>query len=746
MRKVLFSLLMLLVLITIPVCTHAWEWNIDAAGTLEISGSGPVEDFGSASETPWYGKTVRKVVVCEGITELGSYAFRNCTALKEATLPDSLTTLGVSAFEGCTALSHVNIGTGLHTVKEYAFQDCTALTGVYIRDIAAWCGVDFPAYSSSPMYYAKELYVDGKVLSGILEIPAGVTGISKYAFYGCEGITELYLPDSVAVIENDAFTYCSGLAYADLGGATRIGSAAFSYCTSLKTVLMDSVENLGDYAFAYCSRLEVAELPESVKQLGQRVFYDCVSLTAMQLPNGLESMGGYAFSGCKGLKSVYVPESLTVIPAYAFYNCSGLTDLYLPGTVTEIQKHAFYGCSSLSGLTVPANLKTLGNYAFYNCTGLQSIRLEAVAMEDLKAGNYVFYKAGQSGLVVSVAAAVNRIPAYLFYPYSTYAPNVTRVVFEKGSACKTIGKYAFANCKTLQEVVFSGTNPAIEAYAFNKVTAQCLYPASWDSGVLQNYGGTLTWTPLLVETEEGTLYKTFAEALNHSNRLRLLGDAQTDTVLSKDLYIDLNGCDLSGKLENGGYRIFGMDSTTDGYNDQNAGTLRCTGAVPEVHHKDRSKRYLTVKTEDGYTFHRFYMGITHMTLRPGQQGVGFKGVFYGDAAVRKQIAATGYALTVEGFTPKTQWKDGAFDSGAAISLLIRNFDGEQHGETPLSAKLCLQLQDGTVIESSTVTMTLKSLMEQLNGDLLTEAQRQQLNQWITDCPAMGKWNIQGLFV
>ena len=189
-----------------------------------------------------------------------------------------------------------------------------------------------------------------------------------------------------------------------------------------------------------------------------------------------------------------------------------------------------------------------------------------------------------------------------------------------------------------------------------------------------------------------------------------------------------------------------MDSTTDGYDDQNSGTFSCTGAVPEVHHKDRSKRYLAVKTEDGYSFHRFYVGITHMTLRPGQQGVGFKGVFYGDAAVRKQIAATGYTLTVDGFTPKTQWKDGAFESGKTIGLLIRNFDGEKYGETPVSAKLCLRLQDGTVIESGTVTMTLRSLMEQLNAEMLTDAQKQQIDQWVRSCPTMGKWNIEKLLV
>ena len=745
MRRLFITTCLLFILLALPVCAHAWEWSIDEAGTLEISGSGPVEDFGSASEAPWYGKTVKQVIVHEGITEIGSYAFRNCTRMTAATLPDSLKSLGVSAFEGCSALKTLTIGTGLQTIEEYAFQDCTALTGVYITDVNAWCSIELAAYNSSPMYYAKALYVDGQPLSGRLEISAGVTMISKYAFYGCEGITELYLPESVRRIDSDAFTYCSGLTYADLGGATQIGSAAFSYCAALKNVSANSAESLGDYAFAYCSKLETAVLPNTLKQLGQRVFYDCVCLKEIQLPEGLEAMGSYAFYGCTALKSVSLPESLTVIPAYSFYNCAGLAELHLPDTVTDIQKHAFYGCSSLIGLTIPAGLKTLGNYAFYNCTGLREIRLEAVAMEDLKAGNYAFYKAGQPGMTVTVAAAVTHIPAYLFYPYSTYAPNVTKVVFEKGSVCGTVGKYAFASCKTLKEVDFSGSAPAFGANAFSKVTAVCRYPAFWDSAVLQNYGGALTWTPLLVEAADGALYETFAEALLYSDRLRLLGNVQTDAMLQKDLYIDLNGCDISGKLVSGGYKVYGMDSATDSYDSKNTGTFNCTGAVPEVHCKVDSKRYLTVQTGEGYSFHRFYMGITHMTLRPGQQGAGFKAVFYGDEAVQDQIDATGYTLTLEGFTSKSQWKDGAFASGSEIRMLLKHFDAA-YGETPLSASLCLRLKDGTVIESSTVTMTLRSLMEQLSAEMLTEVQKQQIAQWVTDSPTMGKWNIQELFV
>ena len=495
MRKLLFTAVLLLLLMALPVCAHAWEWDLDSAGTLKITGSGAVENFESASATPWSGKVIKNVVVSEGITSLGNYAFRNYTKLTSVTLPDSLVTLGVSAFEGCSALKTVTFGTGLRTVKEYAFQDCTALTGVYIRDLSAWCAISYADYSSSPMYHAKALYVDGQLLSGTLELSSGVTKIPKYAFYGCTGITSIQLPGSVKTIESDAFAYCSGLTAVDLGkGVTTVGSAAFSYCNSLATVTMgNQVTSLADYAFYNCAALETVSLSGGLQQLGQRAFFGCTKLCSIQLPEGLKSMGSYAFYGCTALKAVSIPSSLTTISDYAFRGCTGLTELTLADTVTSIGRNAFYGCTGITMLTIPRDLTTLGNYAFHNCSGLTQIRYNAVALSDLSAGNYVFYKAGKTGLTVTVAAQVTKIPAYLFYPYSSYCPNVENIIFEPGSNCTQIGKYAFANCKNLKKVVFTGATPSIGEKAFSKVSAQCYYPASWDRAVLQQYDGTITW-------------------------------------------------------------------------------------------------------------------------------------------------------------------------------------------------------------------------------------------------------------
>ncbi|MED9970071.1 MAG: leucine-rich repeat domain-containing protein [Ruminococcus sp.] len=93
---------------TLGDCT----WTLDDDGTLTISGNGAIADFGSNSTLPW-GKGIKSVVIEEGITSIGSYAFYNCTGLTNVTIPGSVTSIGKSAFSGCTGL-----------------------TGVYIKDLA----------------------------------------------------------------------------------------------------------------------------------------------------------------------------------------------------------------------------------------------------------------------------------------------------------------------------------------------------------------------------------------------------------------------------------------------------------------------------------------------------------------------------------------------------------------------------------------------------------------------------------
>ena len=231
----------------------------------------------------------------------------------------------------------------------------------------------------------------------------------------------------------------------------------------------------------------------------------------------------------------------------------------------------------------------------------------------------------------------------------------------------------------------------------------------------------------------------------------------TGLELTEDLYIDLNGFDLAGTITTNGYKIYGMDSTTDGYTCAAIGYMNLVdengNEIDPVSHFNSditgtTKRYMAIKDENGWSFHRFYLGISHLSLKPTTTGVGYKGVFYGDRMVAANLGSFGFTLQLQGNDPVTvTLAADKFVSGKTFTLRIDNFDVEKYGETALLACATLQLADGTVIQSTAASMTMRSLMEQLNtvADTLSEAQLTAIKAMIEKYVIIKAWNTANLY-
>ena len=123
-------------------------------------------------------------------------------------------------------------------------------------------------------------YPAGKTEASYI-VPAYITSIGKRAFYGCESLRSIDLPEGVTSIGASAFDYCKSLTYIDLPeGVTSIDASVFDYCTSLTDIVLpESVTSIGSSAFYYCEHLTSISIPVSVTSIGHSAFYGCSALS-----------------------------------------------------------------------------------------------------------------------------------------------------------------------------------------------------------------------------------------------------------------------------------------------------------------------------------------------------------------------------------------------------------------------------------------------------------------------------------
>ena len=278
-----------------------------------------------------------------------------------------------------------------------------------------------------------------------------------------------------------------------------------------------------------------------------------------------------------------------------------------------------------------------------------------------------------------------------------------------------------------------------------------------DNGLVPALDGTsLMWAqPKVVTVANGTTtgYASVQMAVEAQTGgyIKLLADVTEDVTVNGEVYLDLNGKTLTGDVTGAG-TLYGMDSATDAYTTETMG--RITGTVEcnvvgnlKTDVTGATRRYMAIADEEGYTFHRFYLGITHMNLKPGVTGVGYKAYFYGDEQVLSQVTGYGYTLWVGDGEKISAGKDGAFTSGKAVTLRLQNFDVAAYGETPVYGQVYLTLADGSTVTSSEYSYTLRYLVEAVaaNASGYTETQLSALRTMLeANSDATADWNIDSL--
>lgn len=266
-----------------------------------------------------------EITLPAGLKAIGNNAFNGCFALRnEVTIPAGVETIGNDAFAGCrNAKFNPALPETLTAIGDYAFQNCANLYAVTLP--ASLQTIGDHAFEASNVQEAV--------------LPAGLKTIGAYAFRKCSNITRVTLPDGLTTLGEGAFQQCEALVTADLMNPmdiTSIPRYAFDGCSGLRNVYLPFfIETVGDYAFRGCASLRQIQFVAPTKTIGAYAFSGCRSLKSLDLfkCENFTTIGSYAFSGCTSLKSLNLPKSLETIGEYAFSGCQAISVISSPSLV-----------------------------------------------------------------------------------------------------------------------------------------------------------------------------------------------------------------------------------------------------------------------------------------------------------------------------------------------------------------------------------------------------------------------------
>ena len=329
---------------------------------------GEIDDDGVLTK---YTGNETDVTIPEGVTDIGSGAFRDCTSLESVKIPASVTSIGKYAFWNCTSLTGVDIPASVTSIGGGAFYECESLeTVTYNGTLAQWCAMD---NDYNLMGKAERVILTGENNMNLkqvdtLKIPDGVERIGIHAFYDCTALTDVTIPASVTSIEGGAFYGCESLETVTYNGtlaqwcamdndfwlmhnATSViltGQNNMNLKQEATLVIPDEATKIGRNAFGGCTSLTGVTIPEGVTSIGYNAFYECTSLASVNISDGVTSIEDSTFCMCKKLNNVTIPDSVKSIGEYAFRYCYDLTSVTYGGTKEQwasMEKGAsiFYG-------------------------------------------------------------------------------------------------------------------------------------------------------------------------------------------------------------------------------------------------------------------------------------------------------------------------------------------------------------------------------------------------------------------
>ncbi|MBO7253208.1 MAG: leucine-rich repeat protein, partial [Oscillospiraceae bacterium] len=524
----------------------------DTSGWLRITGTGSMYNYSTTGDPdyPWPssatgGKPIH-VVVEKGITHVGDGAFRGMYTDSIIDLPDSLKSIGNYAFAGCSDTITLSIPDGVVTIGDGAFKDMTS-----------WISYALPYGLTS---LGSEVFANC-VQMVAPEIPETVTYIGSSAFSGCSNIRYILFKGQVPTFEDPSEADCLGTFYGynktvyypslytdwaeavqkTYGGNPRwavyavelsgncgesarwvfdqdsgvlyiTGTGSVHGNSTFHGVIYNGVNNNCCPWYFLKDQIKHVEVAEGITSIDYCTLEGCGNIESVQLPSSLTSLGNYAFGWCTSLTQITLPENLTTIGYGAFVNCENLQSVVIPDGVEEIDERAFDGCKALKDITIPDSVTKLGEWAFAG-TALQQISIPGSVgtipvscfrlctdLQKVTLGEGITHIGSAAFLGCAVLSSITLPKSLLKIGDRAFGScrNLTAITIPENVVWLDAG--VFEECYFLQSVTFTGDAPGFHDNAFEGQNMIAYYPGdndSWTEDVLQDYGGNITWKPIV---------------------------------------------------------------------------------------------------------------------------------------------------------------------------------------------------------------------------------------------------------
>lgn len=474
LKAVLAIIILTITSITIPHTTFAGEifsgscgdnltWTLDNSGTLIISGTGEMKDYNSFDE-PWFFKneSISNVVIENGVTSIGNFAFGWLYNLKSIDVPPSVERIGEGAFYCCRTLPSIYISSNVRSIDRFAFYECSGITNIEVD-------IDNPTYDSRNDCNAIIETETNTLVCGCMNsvIPVDVLTIGEGAF-SCTGLTSIEIPSSVKSIEDSAFIACSSLTHLEIPyGVESIGMNAFTGCKSLESVeLPSSLVSIKPTSFSNCDCLISIKIDSDNPKYDSRDSCNAVIETAKDtliigcknsvIPKSVTSIGKKAFDACLGLTSIHIPSNVKKIEIGAFSQCLCLKTIQLSEGLQSIGDLAFESCIELTKIVIPSSVTDISKNAFSDCSGLTEINVDhSNSVYDSRDNCNAIIEKESNTLITGCKNTIIPSSVIVIGDHAFYQVGLTSINIPSGVT--SVGNWAFGYCKNLVNVNMPST-------------------------------------------------------------------------------------------------------------------------------------------------------------------------------------------------------------------------------------------------------------------------------------------------